>query len=183
MKTGKCIDCGQPCDRHCKRCLQCHRKYFRGEAHPLWQGGVIGRNKRAREKGKHPCSICEKIVWRNSKMCNSCANKLVNNPKKYPNTRGRIKVAGGYLQILKPEHHRANKSGYVLEHIYIWEESNQKQLPLGWIIHHLNGIKNDNRPRNLVALPNKKHKNVLASKAKRIQELEALLENGQHQFI
>jgi hypothetical protein len=81
----------------------------------------------------------------------------------------------GYVMIYDPENPRATTRGYVCEHILVWEQANSKPLPSGWIIHHLNGVKNDNRPCNLAALPTKKHYLVLAAKAKRIQELEALL--------
>ena len=89
---------------------------------------------------------------------------------------------GGYVFLRMPEHHRAMKSGYVAEHIFVWEQAHKKELPKGWIIHHLNGIKNDNRLCNLVALSRKNHALVLQAKAKRIQELEALL-NGQYQLV
>ena len=95
---------------------------------------------------------------------------------------GIVQRPDGYVEILKPEHPRTDRDGYVLEHILVWEESHGKPLPKGWIIHHLNGIKNDNRIRNLQALPGQKHYLVLQAKAKRIQELEALL-NGQAQLI
>jgi len=95
---------------------------------------------------------------------------------------GRTKNTGGYILVYIPEHMKANKRGYVLEHILVWEKANNKSLPDGYIIHHLNGITDDNRPANLVALPNKKHYLVLAAKAKRIQELESLL-NNQHQLL
>jgi len=85
------------------------------------------------------------------------------------------------MLLTRPNHPRAN-NGYVLEHIIIWEEANGKPLPKGWIIHHLNGIRDDNRLVNLQALPNKKHYLVLQAKAKRIQELEALI-NNQHQLM
>jgi len=88
---------------------------------------------------------------------------------------GRVRDRGGYIKIRMQNHHRVNQSGYVMEHIYIWEQANGKPVPEGWVIHHLNGIKDDNRISNLVALPCKKHYLVLQAKAKRIQELEALL--------
>jgi len=94
---------------------------------------------------------------------------------------GRWKGKDGYIHLYQPEHPRAS-SGYILEHIFVWEQINKKPLPKNWVIHHLNGIKHDNRIRNLQALPNKKHYLVLQAKAKRIQELEALLK-GQTQFI
>ncbi len=95
---------------------------------------------------------------------------------------GRSVQACGYVLIYNPSHLRAQCKGYVLEHIMIWEKSHNKSLPKGWIIHHLNGIKSDNRSINLVALPNKKHYLVLQAKAKRIQELESLL-NHQGQLL
>ena len=74
-------------------------------------------------------------------------------------------------------HPRANKQGYVREHILIWEEVHNKSLPDGWVVHHLNGIKSDNRPSNLIALPSKKHRYWIPKLQKRIRELE--VENKQ----
>lgn len=91
-------------------------------------------------------------------------------------TRGRkpTMTSRGYVTIYKPEHPRAWKSGYVLEHILVWEQVHNKPLPDGWIIHHLNGIRNDNRPENLLALPEGKHHNDMVNHAlkQRIRELE-----------
>jgi len=78
----------------------------------------------------------------------------------------------GYLVVYRPEYPRAGKRGEVLEHILVWEVAHRKPLPENWAIHHLNGIKNDNRLINLVALPNTKHSLILAEKAKRIKTLE-----------
>jgi hypothetical protein len=92
-----------------------------------------------------------------------------------PNWKGGRFVANGYVRILMPEHPRADDKGYVREHIVIWENANHRTLPKDWHIHHLNGITTDNRPSNLLGLPDHKHVRILAAKAKRIQELEALL--------
>lgn len=92
------------------------------------------------------------------------------------NWRGGRTVKGdGHILINKPEHPRANNNGYVLEHILIWEHAHGMPLPIGWEVHHLNGIPGDNRLENLKALPNLKHKNILAAKAQRIRELESKL--------
>ena len=88
---------------------------------------------------------------------------------------GRIQGSNGHILIHMPDYHRAGKNGYVFEHIVVWEKFHNKKLLKGWVIHHLNGIKTDNRPRNLVALSSQKHFLVLEAKAKRIQELEAML--------
>ena len=88
----------------------------------------------------------------------------------------------GYILIHQPDHPRASKKGYVFEHLLNWEQAHNKPLPEGWVIHHLNGIRSDNRPVNLQALLSMKHSLVLQAKARRIQELEAII-NGQSQLL
>lgn len=102
----------------------------------------------------------------------SCLAKQ--DPSKNPYYKGgRIKNTYGYIEVYEPEHHRANKSGRVLEHIKVWEEIHQRCLPKGWVIHHLNGVKDDNRPNNLVAMKKGEHGNLAAPFKKRIRELES----------
>jgi len=87
---------------------------------------------------------------------------------------GRISNGRGYILVRKPNHPKAIYKGkYIFEHLLIWESVHQKPLPEGYVIHHLNGNKSDNRPENLVALPTRKHHHILAAKGKRIRELEA----------
>jgi predicted transcriptional regulator len=85
---------------------------------------------------------------------------------------GRIKDAAGYIRVNCPDHHRANGTGYVYEHILVWEEYHHKRLPDGFLVHHLNGIKNDNRPENLVAMKAGEHIHQSEPYKKRIRQLE-----------
>ena len=45
---------------------------------------------------------------------------------------------------------------YTPEHRIVWEQANGP-IPKGWHVHHLNGIKDDNRLENLVVLSPKDH--------------------------
>lgn len=128
---------------------------------------------------KKPCPICGKtIISHVAKACCSCHFRGANNPR----WKGGHILSRGYVLVHTPNHPRADNHGYIREHVLIWEQFNNKLLLEGWIIHHLNGIRNDNRIVNLVALPDKKHRHILSAKAKRIQELEALL-NHQSQLV
>ncbi len=94
--------------------------------------------------------------------------------------RGRFQSnRDGYIHILNPKHHRATKAGWVLEHILVWEKTNEQLIPRGWVVHHLNGIKGDNKPENLLGMPRRDHNSQLQLKAmrQRIRELEATLEH------
>lgn len=133
------------------------------------------------QEHRHPCPVCGTLISYTAKHCARHAGTGRSGVENHGWKGGRTKT-GEYIRILKPEHPRANNTGYVAEHILVWEEANGKPLPEGWIIHHLNGIKTDNRIKNLVALPERKHRLVLQVKAKRIQELEALL-NSQGQLL
>lgn len=79
---------------------------------------------------------------------------------------------GGYKLLLIPQHYKADSRGYVREHVLIWEKVHNRKLPEGYHIHHINGIKNDNRPINLIALSKKTHDRLIPELKKRIRQLE-----------
>ncbi len=149
-----------------------HRKWR--EKHPNYCKLYI-QNKN--EQISNTCIDCGKLIGFKSIRCGSCAQSIRIRPHgdKNPLWKGGRYHTCGYVIAYSPSHQRANENGYVYEHILIWEKWNNKFLPKGWVIHHLNGIKDDNRITNLQALPNKKHSFILEVKSKRIQELEALL--------
>lgn len=88
---------------------------------------------------------------------------------------GRYKTTAGYILISCPGHPKASpQTNYIPEHILLWEQGHNQVLPQGYVIHHLNGIKGDNRLENLTALPRGKHHGWLIHQAlqQRIRELE-----------
>lgn len=73
------------------------------------------------------------------------------------NKGGRVKNAQGYIQIWKPEHPNANKNGYILEHRLIISEQLGRKLTRDEDVHHINGIKDENRLENLKILTKREH--------------------------
>jgi hypothetical protein len=61
----------------------------------------------------------------------------------------RVHIEQGYVRIKTPGHPRGGKYGWVLEHIVVMEGELQRELLPGENVHHINGIRDDNRPENL----------------------------------
>jgi hypothetical protein len=122
-------------------------------------------------QGTRTYSEAEKLAY---KLNRKAKTGTYNPGPAHPQWRGGKKTFDGYFFVYAPGHPRARKGGrYVPEHILVWEQTNNRQLPEGWCIHHLNGNKTDNRPENLLALPNSKHEKYIPALKKRIRELEA----------
>lgn len=67
---------------------------------------------------------------------------------------GRITDIYGYIRIYSPNHPN-NVNGYVLEHRLVAEKSLGRLLSRFEIVHHINQVKTDNRPKNLYLFANK----------------------------
>lgn len=129
------------------------------------------------------CPDCKIKRWQRGDLkqkaqyprCRSCAQKRERNYR----WKGFRITTDGYKKINMPNHHRADCQGYVGEHTLVWEKFHRKKIPKNWIVHHLNGIRNDNRPENLLGLHRKKHHFALITQAlqKRIKYLEKKLKN------
>ncbi len=63
----------------------------------------------------------------------------------------------GYKFVKFPSHHRATKEGFVKRAILVMEAKLGRLLETQEHIHHLNGIRDDDRPENLVVLTNSEH--------------------------
>lgn len=83
---------------------------------------------------------------------------------------GISKSSKGYRLVKMPEHHRADNKGYVLEHILIFEKETGIKVPTDCCVHHLNGIKNDNRIENLCLMKHSAHTKFHHCGAKRTKE-------------
>lgn len=87
---------------------------------------------------------------------------------------GRHKTKKGYINILHP---RFGKGRYVMEHRLVMEKKLGRCLTSKEYVHHLNGVKDDNRPENLILTSSKNHDTYSVRRAlqERIRKLEAEL--------
>ena len=92
----------------------------------------------------------------NCKFCSKkCANQLKNNPR-WKNGRSKHR---GYILIKKPNHPNITKKGYIREHRLIVEKQIGRYLHRWEVVHHINEIRDDNRPEKLIAFKsNSAHK-------------------------
>ena len=122
-----------------------------------------------RKKPKPKCIDCRKNVFRNeTKRCRECNTKYMRiyptNPngwgsmEKSPAWKGgKTKSKRGYIYIKSPKHLFSNGRGYVFEHRLIMEKFLKRYLEPNEVIHHINGIKNDNRLENLELMTQDRH--------------------------
>jgi uncharacterized protein (DUF1330 family) len=68
--------------------------------------------------------------------------------------KGGIRKDRGYISILMPEHPYANQR-YVWQHRLIIEKYIDRYLLISEEVHHINGVRDDNRLNNLMAFTSK----------------------------
>jgi len=95
-------------------------------------------------------------------MIRNSENTQFKKGQKPHNFKGSFKSCQGYVFIYKPEHPFAQgRKRYVMEHRLVMEAKINRYLAEGEVVHHINGIRYDNRIENLVLLKNNKEHRAL----------------------
>ena len=127
--------------------------------------------------------ICYCSVFYSNGLCRSCATKrafklgiLNTTGKNNYAWRGNKFEWRGYVLVYSPKHPRPSYGSRVFEHRLVMEKKLGRYLESHEIIHHLNGIRNDNRLENLSLTCKEKHdtRSYVKQLQKRVRELEKL---------
>ena len=118
---------------------------------------------------KRKCNIVNNKNYFCSKKCES----------KYNNFGENVELRGSYTDCGGYKYYKINGK-YMAEHRIIVERNIKRPLKSWEFVHHLNGIRKDNRIENLVIVTNKTHESGTFRKLlqKRIIELEEQLEKN-----
>lgn len=115
-------------------------------------------------KEKCNCMACRMIRGETKEENNPFYNKkhtkevknflsIINSGEKHPKFKG-TKRHGGYVYIFYPNHPNSDREGYVKRANLIMEEKIGRYLTKEEIVHHINGIRDDDRIENLMLFKN-----------------------------
>lgn len=86
---------------------------------------------------------------------------------------GRWTHKAGYVYVYRPDHPHKNAHGYVYEHRVVMEEKLGRLLTPDERVHHINNVKDDNRPENLELFATQgEHSRLHEGQRKRAKEWE-----------
>lgn len=136
-----------PRDRHAKRryCSVACANLGKTKPTPTWICEECGQTFSRKTASTRPARFCSK----------TCANRTM--ARNRPSTKGYVIDPKGYRLIRAPGHPMASREGYVMEHRLVMATHLGRMLTRDEVVHHLNGVKDDNRPENLVVIPKQYH--------------------------
>lgn len=129
------------------------------------RGCEIGKKHQTAKYIWHACVDCGKERWVQfyggkpmDTRCRSCANRIIATGRRSNSWKGGITYYNGYVMIYKPEHQRARpKYGYVKRAILVLEQKLGRPMLPNTDSHHINGVRDDDRPENLMELSHGEH--------------------------
>lgn len=166
-----CLECGaerwvrlKDKDRQCPTCGQ-KQMGFGNRRHPHLK---LVYNEAGEPRYKSPCPQCGTELLRRAdavgKLCSECVKGVHSKQmkaqvgEKHPRFKGYRRMHAGYVMVKLPDDHpfrcmASARDGYVLEHRLVVAMQLGRPLFKWEVVHHLNGIKDDNRIENLERYP------------------------------
>lgn len=168
-KNKKCLDCNRKILKVSKRCVWCSKKGKLNTFYGRHHSETVKKKMSDGKKGQHYSPLTE------FRKGGEAWNKGGKNPKIWGEKNYNWK--GGHVLKQTGYRLRSEKGRRILEHRLVVEQHLKRMLESYEIVHHLNGIRHDNRIENLVVTNSKDHekRTLVVLQAKRIRELETKL--------
>lgn len=84
---------------------------------------------------------------------------------------GRTIDSKGYVRIMQKDHPKGYRDGYVLEHRLVAEKALGRFLKTTEGVHHVNGIRDDNRNSNLVICQDGRYHTFIHARMRRLKKV------------
>lgn len=110
-------------------------------------------------KPKAKCEQCDNLFEvsdKRTRFCGVvCSNRFT--AARRIATKGWTKTSKGYVLELSPGHPNCKRHGYVMQHRLVMERHLGRFLRADEVVHHKNGVKDDNRLENLELMTKSTH--------------------------
>jgi len=158
LRIKNCRLCDARFEFHAKRgrqpwycspkCAAAAKKQRQAVSSKKWRDAVLTSGR--------TCAIdgCEKPPDASKGLCGMHYFRLqargdVGSPESERPGGSRFQMNQGYVKVHRPAHPSSNSDGYVLEHRAVMEDHLGRQLAKFENVHHINGVRHDNRIENL----------------------------------
>lgn len=144
---NQCPTCQRPYGKR-RRCYYCQGKKRSGET------------RKCAQCGKEFYAARWQLADTERRQGTYCSKECLYDAQRLDGTGWQYRRKDGYIAVYYPRHPDASKSGWMLQHRLVAEEAIGRRLLPKEHVHHLNGIKDDNRPENLQVLNTGDHTRI-----------------------